>query len=191
MIRKIYGEVDYVGKNYAVVETGKIGYQVFFNEVSLGKLAADKNKEFEIFTYTYVREDQLSLFGFLSKEELEMFELLLSINGIGPRAALGILNIADPKMIRSAISKGDSSILTKVSGVGKKTAERVVMELQNKIEEMPEAESQEAQSDQDVVDALLSMGYSISEARQAAGSVPKKIEDVSERIREALKAMKK
>ncbi len=183
--------MDYIGKNYAVVKTGKIGYQVFLNEVSLGKLAAEKSGELEVFTYTYVREDQLSLFGFLSEGELDMFEMLLSINGIGPRAALGILNIADPKMIRSAISKGDSSILTKVSGVGKKTAERVVMELQNKIEEMPEAESQEAQSDQDVVDALLSMGYSISEARQAAGSVPKKIEDVSERIREALKAMKK
>lgn len=191
MIKKIYGQVDSIEKGYAIIRAEKIGYQVFFNEVSLGRLTKEEKDELELFIHTYVREDQISLFGFLEKEEIEIFELLISISGIGPKAALGILNIADPKMIKSAIINEDPSILTKVSGVGKKTAERVILELQNKIEELPQADSQKVQAEQEVIDALLSMGYSISEAREAAGNVPKQVKDVSEKIKEALKSMKK
>lgn len=191
MIKKIFGFVDSIKNGYAVIKCDKIGYQVFFNEVSLGNLVKKENGEIEIYTYTYVREDQLSLFGFLEESELDMFEMLISISGIGPKAALGILNIADPKTIKTAIVSEDCSILTKVSGIGKKTAERVVLELKNKIDQLPDVDSEEIQVDQEVIEALLAMGYSISEAREAVKIVPRDIEDVSDKIKFALKAMRK
>lgn len=190
MIGKLTGKVDLVRDNYVIVDVKGVGYKVQSTEVVLGKVASQAEAEF--FIYTHVREDQLGLFGFLSMEELEMFELLISISGIGPKAALGILTIASPKSIKTAIVKEDSSILTRVSGVGKKTAERVILELQSKIDDMdmPEMDKQEAQMDQEVIEALMSMGYNIAEAREAAKAIPQGKGDVSERIKLALKSMK-
>ena len=118
MIGKLMGKIDLIRDNYAIIGVGGVGYKVQLSKVALGRLA--KQQEAEVFVYTYVREDQLGLFGFLNIEELEMFELLISISGIGPKAALGILTIASPKAIKTAITKEDPSILTRVSGVGKK-----------------------------------------------------------------------
>ena len=111
---------------------GGIGYRVYMSDVNMGRIA--KQREVELFIHTHVREDQISLYGFQSQDELGVFEMLLSISGIGPKAALGILAIASPATIKNAIVEGDSSMLTRVSGVGKKTAERVILELKNKIE---------------------------------------------------------
>lgn len=189
MIGKLTGKIDITRNNYVIVDVSGVGYKVFMTEVNLGKVARQEQATFYI--HTYVREDQLSLFGFLLLEELEMFELLISISGIGPKAALGILTIATPTMIKTAIINEDSSILTRVSGVGKKTAERVILELQNKIEDLPEAEKQEATVDQEVVEALVAMGYKIAEAREAVKHIPKDISNISEKIKQALKGMKK
>jgi holliday junction DNA helicase RuvA len=189
MIGKITGKIDLIRDNYVIVDVGGVGYKIQATEVTLGKIS--KQQEAEFFVHTHVREDQLGLFGFLSMEELEMFELLISISGIGPKAALGILTIATPKAIKTAIVKEDPSILTRVSGVGKKTAERVILELQSKVDEMPEIDKQEAQMDQDVIEALMTMGYNIAEAREATKAVPQDRRDVSERIKLALKSMKK
>lgn len=189
MIGKLRGRVDLIRNNYIILDVTGVGYKVQMNEVNIGKLASQN--EVELFIFTHVREDQLSLFGFLSLEELEMFELLDSVSGIGPKAALGILNIAEPRTIKTAILNKDSSILTRVSGVGKKTAERVILDLQNKVEDLPDSERKEAGGQQDVIEALMSMGYSVSEAREAAKAVPGGVKDVSDRIKLALKSMKK
>lgn len=189
MIGKITGKIDLIRDNYTIVDVGGVGYKVQSTEVALGKIAMQQEVEF--FVYTHVREDQLGLFGFLSMEELEMFELLISISGIGPKAALGILTIASPKAIKTAIIKEDPSILTRVSGVGKKTAERVILELQSKVGEMPEIDKQEAQTDQEVIEALMTMGYNIGEAREATKAIPQEISDISEKIKLALRSMKK
>lgn len=189
MIGKLKGKVDLIRSNYVILDVAGVGYKIQMNEVNIGKLAGQN--EVELFIFTYVREDQLSLFGFLSLEELEMFELLDSVSGIGPKAALGILNIAEPRTIKTAILNKDSSILTRVSGVGKKTAERVILDLQNKVEDLPDSERKEAGGQQDVIEALMSMGYSVSEAREAAKTVPGDVDDVSERIKLALRSMKK
>ncbi|MFW5884682.1 MAG: Holliday junction branch migration protein RuvA [Patescibacteria group bacterium] len=189
MIGKLKGSVDYIRNGYAVVDVKGVGYKVQLSEMSLGKVSA--GTEAEIFTYTYVREDQLALFGFLSWEELEIFELLISVSGIGPKAGLSILNIASPNAIKTAIINQDVSILTRVSGVGKKTAERVVLELQNKIEDLPDSVQQESRGEQEVLEALMAMGYSTTEAREAAKAVSKENGDVSEKIKMALKSMKK
>jgi Holliday junction DNA helicase RuvA len=189
MIAKLKGKIEYLKDNYAVVDVSGVGYKVFLSVYTFGKVASFKEVDFYI--HTYVREDILALYGFLTMEELEMFELLIGISGIGPKAAMGILSIADPKTIRTAILNEDASILTKVSGVGKKTAERVILELKNKIADMPGHEKDEVIADSDALEALTSMGYSVSESREALKLVPVDIKDVGERVKLALKNLGK
>jgi|YelNatPaOPRAMG01_1025707.scaffolds.fasta_scaffold15452_5 Holliday junction DNA helicase RuvA len=189
MIAKIKGKIVYLRDHYVVVDVNGVGYKIFVTDFAMGKIAG--KEEIELYTHTYVREDILSLYGFLTLEELEMFELLISISGIGPKAAIGILTIAEPKTIRAAVLSGDSSILTRVSGVGKKTAERVILELKNRIAELPGEDQGTARADSEAIEALVSLGYSATQAREALKSVPEKVKDVSERVREALKFLGK
>jgi holliday junction DNA helicase RuvA len=189
MIAKLKGKIEYLRDNYAVVDVGGVGYKVFLSVYTFGKVAGAS--ETDLFIHTYVREDVLALYGFLNLEELEMFELLIGISGIGPKAAMGILSIADTKTIRTAILNEDPSILTKVSGVGKKTAERVILELKNKIADMPQADKDQSVTDSDAIEALTSMGYSVSDARDALKLVSSDITDVGERVKLALKNLGK
>ncbi|MFH0968895.1 MAG: Holliday junction branch migration protein RuvA [Patescibacteria group bacterium] len=191
MISKIKGTIEYFKDSYVVVDVNGVGYKVFSTTYVLGKIAGRGNVEF--FIHTYVREDILALYGFLSLEDLEMFELLISISGIGPKAAMGILTIADVKTIRTAILNEDPSVLTKVSGVGKKTAERVILELKNKISglSLTDSEKKDVIADNDALEALVSMGYSINESREALKLVPSDIKDVGERVKLALKNLGK
>jgi Holliday junction DNA helicase RuvA len=189
VIAKISGKIAFFRDNYVVVDVTRVGYKIFVTDFAMGKIAG--KEEVELYTHTYVREDTLSLYGFLSLDELEMFELLISISGIGPKAGIGILSIAEPKTIRTAVISGDSSILTRVSGVGKKTAERVILELKNRIAELPGEDQGAARADSEAIEALTSLGYSVSQAREALKNVPEKIKDVSERVKEALKRLGK
>lgn len=176
--------------DFVVLDVHGVGYRVFVSSVTLGKIA--QREETELYIHTNVREDHIFLYGFETSDELGMFELLLSISGVGPKAGLGILTIATPGTIRSAIVKGDPTILTRVSGIGKKTAERVILELSSKIDELPGKDTEEeATVDQEVVDALMTMGYSAAEAREALEVVSDDVEDISEKIKLALKAMRK
>jgi len=189
MIAKLTGKIEYSKDNWIIVDVSGVGYKVFLTDFTLGKIAGSTNGSF--FIYTYVREDILALYGFINAEEKEMFELLISISGIGPKAALGILSVADPISIRTAILNNDPSILTRVSGVGKKTAERVILELQNKVADMPMEDRQIAMIDSDVLEVLVSMGYSTYQARESLKSIPADIESVEEKIKFALKEMGK
>jgi len=189
MIAKLKGKIDFIKESYVVVEVGGIGYKVFVTSYAMGKIAG--LEEIEFYIHTHVREDILALYGFLSLDELEMFELLISVSGIGPKAGLGILTIADPKTIRTAVANEDASILTKVSGVGKKTAGRVILELKNKIGDLPVHEKHEVTSDSDALEALVAMGYSVSESRDALKALSKDISDVGERVKLALRSMGK
>jgi len=185
MIAKLTGKIEYLKSNYAVVDVNNIGYKVYLSAYTFGKVAG--MPEVSLFIHTYVREDTLALYGFLTPEELEMFELLISISGIGPKAGMGILSIATPKTIKTAILNEDPSILTKVSGIGKKTAERVILELRNKVADMTIGEKEEATIDSDAIEALLTMGYSVTEARDALKIVPLDIKDVGQRVKMALR----
>ncbi len=186
MIGKIKGVVDYFGVGYLVIDVNGVGYKVFCNEITIGKASSKEN--LALFIHTHVKEDQLSLIGFETQNELELFELLISVSGVGPKAALNILNIASVDVIKTAIVNQDPTILTQVSGIGKKTAERLILELRNKIKNFSASSLESAQGNQDVVEALVAMGYNISEAREAANSV-KGIKDVSEKIKLALKSL--
>jgi Holliday junction DNA helicase RuvA len=189
MIAKLKGTLDFLRDNYAIVDVNGVGYKVFVTLHTFGKIAGNINVE--LYTHTYVREDTLALYGFLEIDELEMFEMLIGISGIGPKAAMGILSIADPRTVRTAVLNEDASILTRVSGVGKKTAERVILELKNKIADMPVMEKEKALSDNDAFEALVTMGYSVSQAREALKLVPGDIKDVGERVKMALRGLGK
>lgn len=189
MIAKIKGKIEYRKDKFVVVDVNGIGYKVHLTTYALGKIAGIEDVDF--FVYTAIREDAMDLFGFLTMEELDMFELLISISGIGPKAGLGILSIATPNTIKTAILNEDSSILTKVSGIGKKTAERVILELRNKVGAMTEGEKDETVSDADAIEALMSMGYSTAEARDALKMVPKDIVDIGQRVSGALRNLGK
>ena len=187
MIAKLRGKIDLLHENYLIVDVGGIGYKVFVTVHTLGMLAGSQSVE--LYIHTYVREDILALYGFLELQELDMFEMLISISGIGPKAALGILAIADPKTIAMAVLNEDSSVLTRVSGVGKKIAQRVILELKNKIKDMPSSEKAQLESDSDAFEALVAMGYSVSESREALKLISSDVKDVGERVKLALKSL--
>lgn len=189
MIAKIIGKIAFFRDNYVVIDVNGVGYKIFVTDFSMGKIAG--KAEIGLYTHTYVREETLSLYGFLILDELEMFELLISISGIGPKAAIGILSIAEPKTVRAAVISGDSSILTRVSGVGRKTAERVILELKNRIAELPGEDQGAAKADSEAIEALTSLGYTVAQSREALKSVSKDTKGVSERVRAALKNLGK
>ncbi len=191
MISYLAGKILNKSQNYIIIRIGDIGYQVFVNSVIFADL--EIGQDVEIYTHQYVREDALDLYGFKSMEELEMFELLLSISGIGPKSALGVLAIASVADIKESISRGDSALLTKVSGIGRKTAERVVLELREKIGnlklETGNLKSGTGSASGDEIDALMALGYSMTQARDALRAVDVKIKDSGERIKQALRKM--
>ncbi len=192
MISFIRGKIISKQNTYIILETNNIGYQVyiganFAQDLKLGQ-------EVETFIHHRVREEASDLYGFPSLDDLELFELLLTVSGVGPKSALGVLNIASSDDIKEAIIRGDAGLLTKVAGIGKKTAERLVLELKNKVvrlESSTEMSTSSSLASGDEIDALMNLGYSLSEARQALQEVSDKISDSGERIKIALRKMAK
>jgi len=188
MISYVEGKIIFRGEKFIIIKTGGIGFKVFvLPDLNL------ENDEIKLFTYLNVKEDALALYGFLDYKELELFELLISISGIGPKAGLGILSLADTETIKVAIVKNDASVLTRVSGIGKKTAERVILELKNKIliSDIGDLEdkSKEISEHSDAVDALISLGYNAGEAKNALSKISPEVKDLGERVRMALREM--
>lgn len=191
MISFLRGRIINKSLNYAIIETHDIGYQVFAGETLLNDLKI--GAEIELYTHHQVKEEASDLYGFKSLEDLELFELLLTVSGVGPKSALGVLSIASAGDIKEAIVRGDANLLTKVSGIGKKTAERLVLELKNKVIRSGGATvtlNSAMASGGDEIDALMSLGYSLSEARAALNLVDAGIADSAERVKAALKKMK-
>jgi Holliday junction DNA helicase RuvA len=191
MIAFLRGSIVSMKEDALVLDVGGVGYKVFVSSYTSGKVAGTGG-EVSLHVFTYVREDILALYGFLTAEELEMFELLISVSGIGPKAGLGILSIADPHMVCTAILDHDASVLTRVSGVGKKTAERVILDLENKVGKLAVAfgaSSGKTPMEADALDALVAMGYAPGEARDALRSVPESMRDIGDRVKYALKQL--
>lgn len=186
MIVSITGTITAKGDRFLVVETGGIGYQVYATLSTLGKYKEGDPAAF--FTYHHVSETANDLYGFVTMEEVGFFDALLGISGIGPKTALNVMSVARLEELKNAIRNNDAMILTKVSGIGKKTAERIVLELAGKLELVAGAEESSISGDDGmVVDALVSLGYSRSEARDAVRNIPSAITGVSDRVRAALK----
>ena len=137
-----------------------------------------------------MREDSQELYGFLHYAELELFEMLIGISGIGPKGALGVMAIAPADTLKKAIAAGDTSYLTRVSGIGKKTAEKIVLELKDKMAgKGVTVEAPELKDEADAIDALVALGYSQREARDALAAVPSKMVTLEKRVGEALKQL--
>lgn len=187
MIGTINGTVRHKDLNAIVVDVSGVGYKVFVTTETA--LEIMPSSPIFLWTHLVVRETSLELFGFLDKESLDTFELLITISGIGPRSALSILNVANPATLRQAVASEDITYLTRVSGIGKKNAEKIVLELKDKMKVTKEDKSFDMRSYGDVLEALVSLGYSERDAREALKKVPKETESASERVKAALKLL--
>ncbi len=187
MIAFLEGAVELKGEKSFVVNVGGVGYKIFASSETLKKIP-ERGSLVKIWTHQYVREDTLELYGFLNYAELELFGTLLSISGIGPKGGLGILGIAPVDSLKKAIAAGDTSYLTRVSGIGRKTAEKIVLELRDKMAGRGViVDAPELKEEADALEALVSLGYSQSEARDALSHVPQEISGAERRVKEALK----
>ncbi len=185
MIGSIKGKIILKTEKFILVEANGVGYKVNVSPEILTKTQKEEEEIF-LFIHTHVREDALDLYGFLDQKELEFFEMLLNVSGIGPRSALAILGITTIETLRRAINTGDISYLTKISGIGRKTAEKIVIELRDKVGE--ELSGSSLQVELDALEALKSLGYSQTEAREALKKVSTELE-TNKKIREALKIL--
>lgn len=185
MIGSIKGKIILKRDKWLILETSGVGYKINVSPDTLSK-TKKIGEEIFLFIHTHVREDVLDLYGFLDYPELEFFEMLISISGIGPKGALVILGVASIETLRKAIGTGDILYLTKISGIGKKTAEKIVIELRDKMGE--EKKGSSLQGELDAMEALKSLGYSQSEVREALKKVSPNI-DTNTKIRETLKIL--
>lgn len=197
MINHIRGLYVDQGPNYAVIECGGVGFRIYTSYTSLTDGKCTVGNEVTFYTYLYIKEGIMDLYGFSQKEELELFELLISVNGVGAKGALAILSSMNPSKLSLAIVSGDANSIKKAQGIGAKTAQRIILELKDKIknesfvpnaadafsEVVPAASTERDEA----VNALISLGYSGLEAKNAVSKVSADITDVSEIIKFALK----
>jgi len=191
MIASITGKLTLRNEKFVVVEVLGVGYKIFVSVTDEKKIAAASGL-ITFWTHLHVRETELELYGFMDKEELEFFETLIRISGIGPKSALGILSVAPAETLKRAIAKEDYSYLTKVSGIGRKTAEKIVLELKEKLrDENLSAEGYSLKDEGDVLEALRTLGYPIREAREALKQISEEVKGESARIKAAIKILGK
>ncbi len=170
----------------ALIDVHGVGYAVHVTAPTLTRLIGGKGGA-SLFIHTSVREDALDLYGFETGEELVFFKQLTSVSGIGPKSALGILNLSEVSHLKRTIMQGDAVALTRVHGIGKKSAERIVVELRDKVSSERGLTGGARGVDAEVVDALLALGYRVEEARSALKEIGNDDADVSERVAAALK----
>jgi len=187
MISHLTGTVIAENDKFITLDVHGVGYKLFVTGET--RKHASKTSETSVWTHLAVRENALDLYGFLEQAELEFFELLTTVSGIGPKTALGIMNIAAIETIVTAISKNDAGYLTKTSGVGNKNAQKIVLELKGKINDFHFEATENSNEENDAQDALQSLGYSQKEAREALKKVSEKATTPSEKVREALKIL--
>jgi Holliday junction DNA helicase RuvA len=188
MISSLEGKLVLVSADSAIVNVGGVGFQVFMPTSALSSLGAP-GKDVKVFTHLHVREDNLTLFGFLSTEDLWLFETLIGVSGLGPRLALAMLSALNAEQITMAIATGSIDMLDMVPGIGKKVATRIVLELKEKIGAgwIATPAAQIAQENTDVLAALTSLGYSAAEATRAVATLPTDSPlDLEEKIKLAL-----
>lgn len=200
MIYSVKGELvhsELIDAHYlAVVECDGVGYAVRTTQTTMSMMPKT-GSEVKFYTYLYIREDAVELFGFGSLEELNCFKMLISVSGVGPRAALSILSDLNPGKFALCVATGDAKSLTRSKGIGGKIAQRIVLELKDKITkeqslagpvELPEAAAFEAGSVAEAISALVVLGYAQSEAAQAVARLDQSL-PVEELIKRGLKAL--
>ena len=196
MFYYIKGKVTYKDINFMVLDVGGVGYKIYTSYTTLEN--ASLNDEFLAYTYTHIREDMFDIYGFCTLKELHTFELLITVSGVGPKAALSILSFMPTDKFAMAVIKNDIKTITMAPNIGKKTAERIVLELKDKlakenqglnIEDSGFESSGNSDNVKEAIDALMVLGYSSLEAKGAVGSVKDSFTEVEDLIKNALKIL--
>jgi Holliday junction DNA helicase RuvA len=191
MISMLRGHILETNERSITLDVSGVGYKVFVTEDSLHTLK--KGAEATLWTYLAVREDAMDLYGFLSRKEKDFFELLITVSSIGPKTALNILSLVSADTLAGAIRTGSTAHLVKVSGIGRKTAEKIVLELKDKMGALHGADdaglTAGMSSDMDAIEALKILGYDADEAREALKKVPADISDTGAKVKAALKML--
>ena len=190
MIATLEGTLEYRGDNSIIINVGGIGFRVYVPTSTSSQLGAVKGRV-SLYTHLHVREDNISLYGFASSEELTLFKSLISVSGIGAKLALALLSALNPEQLVMAITSGDIDLLSQTPGIGKKMASRLVVELRGKLEkDWREMALPLAPERVDVIAALTGLGYSVTEAAKAISRLPDSEElSLEEKVKMALQQM--
>jgi Holliday junction DNA helicase RuvA len=190
MISYIKGEVVKKGIDYLILDNNNIGYYINTSFSTLEKVS--EKEKIIILTYMHIREDIIALYGFLTSDEIDLFKKLISVNGIGPRAGLSVLSTYEVNTVKEIILKEDVSGLSKVPGIGKKTASKIILELKDKVgtvEELKGSEIVVSSEMSDVIEALTSLGFNYAEVKRTLGNMELSGKSENDIIKEALKNM--
>ena len=187
MIASLSGTIQKIEASSLVVAVGGVGVRVFVPRTVLENVGG-VGRAIGLYTHLQVREGDLSLFGFESEDDLELFTVLLGVQGVGPKVALAILGSLSPELLKSAIMREETAVLQRVPGIGKKTAERIMFQLRDKLDLGGAATAMPLVSDvdADVIDILTSLGFSIIEAQSALQHVPREVQAIDARVQGAL-----
>ena len=188
MIASLKGKLEALGSDSAIINVGGVGFEVHMPTSTMSKMGAI-GREVTLHTHLYLREDNASLYGFATTEELGLFQALINVSGLGPKLALAMLSAMDVEQLTMAIATGSTDLLTGIPGIGRKMAHRLVLELKDKIAAgwVAAAEALPAEGNTEVLAALTSLGYSASEATRAVASLPRDEElSLEEKIKLAL-----
>ncbi len=188
MIAGLHGKLESLGSEWAIINVGGIGFQVYMPTSTLSSLSTI-GEEVKLYTHLHLREDNATLYGFTSADELGLFQTLISVSGLGPKLALAMLSALNVERLTMAIATGSVDLLTMVPGIGKKVASRLILELKEKIGAgwITTPAAQLAEENAEVLAALTSLGYSVSEANRAVASLPPSSElSLEEKIKLAL-----
>jgi Holliday junction DNA helicase RuvA len=190
MIASLHGTVQRIGKDNLIIGVGGVGLRVFVPRTVLEDVGG-VGRSISLHTHLIVREQDLSLYGFESEDDLSLFEMLLGVNGVGPKVALAILATLSPEMLKSAIVQEETVILQRVPGIGKKTAERIMFQLRDKLDFTAVSTTIPLVSDidSDVIDFLTGLGFSIVEAQAALQKLPREAKTLDERVQLALQQL--
>jgi len=183
MIGILRGEVIEKTTTFFILDVRGVGYYVRSHLRLLADLTI--GDEPSIYIHEHIREDAHDLYGFATRDELEVFEILISINGIGPKAGLAICGSATPSELRERVMRSDAAWFATLPGIGNKTAQKIILELKGQLVEI----DAESEIDAELIDALKGLGYKAAQAKEAAKNVPTDITDSSERVRYALKLL--
>jgi Holliday junction DNA helicase RuvA len=186
MIAGLQGTLESQGTDWAIIKVGGISFRVYMPTSTMSALG-DTGSKVQVHTHLHVREDNLTLYGFASTAELELFQMLISVSGIGPRSGLAMLSALNPDDLARAIISENTELLSSVPGIGKKTAGRLVLELKGKLGAVWVGAAAATEGDADVVAALISLGYSPADAASALAAIPNSADlTVEDKIRLAL-----
>lgn len=186
MIASLHGVINHIGDDHLIIGVGGVGLRVFVPRTVLEDVGG-VGRNISLHTHLVVRETDLTLYGFESRDDLALFELLLGVNGVGPKVGLAILSTLSPELFKNAVVREEPAVLQRVPGIGKKTAERILFQLRDSLEAVSAGPTPFiSDDDADVIELLTNLGFSIVEAQTALQNIPRDVIGVDERLQRAL-----